>query len=263
MTEVRRPFFGANWKMHKTPAEARAFLRAFRDIHGPATDRTVVFFPPSISVPSAREAAGGRSDLEIGVQDVHQETEGAHTGAISAAMAAAAGASWGLAGHSERRREFGDPDERVAAKVRRLLEADLAPVLCVGETLEERDRGELEAVLERQVAAVLDALDEADHGRLVYAYEPVWAIGTGESATAEDAAEAHGILRTRIAERTDPAAAEESIIIYGGSVKPHNVDDLLTAPGVDGALVGSASLDPIDFAGICGAATGEPAAGER
>lgn len=251
MTEARRPYFGANWKMHKGPTGARDFVRRFRELHDPRPDASVVFFPPSISVPAFRDAADGRPDLELGVQDVHQETEGAHTSAISAPMAADAGAEWGLAGHSERRREFGDPDDRVARKTARLVEAGLEPVLCVGETLEEREAGRLEEVLRRQVSAVLEALSDDDRRRLTYAYEPVWAIGTGRTAEPEDAAEAHGVVRAAVARHAGSEAAERAVVVYGGSVKPHNVDELLAAEGVDGALVGSASLDPEDFAAIC------------
>ncbi|HKK28225.1 MAG TPA: triose-phosphate isomerase [Gemmatimonadota bacterium] len=250
-----KPFFGANWKMHKGPSEARAFVRAFAGLHRPRPDAAVVFFPPSISLPAFREAAG-RDDLELGVQDVHQETEGAHTGAISAGMAADAGAAWGLAGHSERRREFGDDDDLVAAKAARLVEAGLRPVLCVGETLEERDDGRLEAVLRRQLAAVVPTLPGAAARELVVAYEPVWAIGTGRTASPEDAADAHGTVRRELVEHLGPETADAIPIIYGGSVKPHNVDELLAAPGVDGALVGGASLDPEAFARICEAGAG-------
>ena len=251
MTDARRPYFGANWKMHKGPSEARSFARRFREIFDPRPDATVVFFPPSVSLQAFVEAAGDRSDLEAGVQDVHQEPEGAHTGAVSAEMAADAGARWGLAGHSERRREFGDPDDRVARKTLRLLEAGLSPVLCVGETLEEREGGRLEEVLRRQVSAVLTALPRADRSRLVYAYEPVWAIGTGRTAEPTDAAEAHRVVREAVGAHAGEEAAREAVVIYGGSVKPHNVDELLAPEDVDGALVGSASLDPEDFAAIC------------
>ena len=251
-----RPFFGANWKMHKGPSEARAFVRAFAELHAPRTDSAVVFFPPSISLPAFREAAAARDDLEVGVQDVHQEAGGAHTGAISAGMAADAGAAWGLAGHSERRREFGDDDELVAAKSVRLVEAGLRPVLCVGETLEERDDGRLEAVLRRQLAAVVPGLPGPAARELVVAYEPVWAIGTGRTASPADAADAHGTVRRELAGHLGREAADAIPIIYGGSVKPQNVDELLAAPGVDGALVGGASLDPEAFARICEAGAG-------
>lgn len=251
MAEARRPYFGANWKMHKGPGDTRAFVEAFREEYRPREDRTVVFFPPSVSLPAFLQASRGRPDLVPGVQDVHQEREGAHTGAISAAMAADAGAVWGLAGHSERRREFGDPDDRVARKTLRLLESEIRPVLCVGETLEEREAGRLDEVLRRQVSAVLEALDEPARRRLVYAYEPVWAIGTGRTAAPEDAEAAHRVVREALAEQADAGVAREAIVIYGGSVKPHNAEELLAAPGVDGALVGSASLDPGSFADIC------------
>jgi triosephosphate isomerase len=249
-----RPFFGGNWKMHKGPDEARAFVRAFAERHRPREDRTVVLFPPAISLPAFVDAAAGRPDLEVGVQDVHQEREGAHTGAISASMAAEAGSRWGLAGHSERRREFGDDDERVARKVNRLLEAGVAPVLCVGETLEERDQGRLEEVLHRQVAAVLERLSDRERRGLVIAYEPVWAIGTGRTASPEDAAAAHRLVRGDLASWMGDAAGEVPII-YGGSVKPANAEELLAMPGIDGALVGGASLDPEAFADICAVVT--------
>ncbi len=253
MSDGRRPYFGANWKMHKGPSATRNFVRRFRELHEPRPEASVVFFPPSVSLVPFGEAAEGREDLEAGVQDVHQELEGAHTGAISAPMAADAGAAWGLAGHSERRREFGDPNERIARKTVRLLEAGLSAVLCVGETLEERKAGRLEEVLRRQVSAVLGALPEGGRSGLVYAYEPVWAIGTGQTAAPGDAAEAHAVVRSVVEEHAGPDAAREATVIYGGSVKPHNVDELMAAEGVDGALVGSASLDPEDFAAICAA----------
>ncbi len=180
----------------------------------------------------------------------------AHTGAISASMAADAGARWGLAGHSERRREFGDGDDLVATKVVRLFEAGLRPVLCVGETLEEREAGRLEEVLARQLGAVLDEVEPSRRADLVYAYEPVWAIGTGRTAQPEDASEAHALLRRHLARLTDEEAAAEAVILYGGSVKPRNVEGLLAAEGVDGALVGGASLEAAAFSEICRAGDG-------
>lgn len=256
MPHVERPFFAANWKMHKGPGETRAFVERFCQLHGARSGATVVFFPAAISIPAFREATQGRDDLGVGIQDVHQEREGAHTGAISARMAATAGATWGLAGHSERRREFGDDDERVGRKLRRLLEAGLRPVLCVGETLEEREEGRLYEVLSRQLGTALRELDQEERRAVSYAYEPVWAIGTGRTARPEDAAEAHGILRKRIAHLTGEEAAREAPILYGGSVKPSNIEELLAAEGVDGVLVGGASLDPQSFAAICAAGEG-------
>jgi len=245
--------FAANWKMHHGPEETTRFVEAFARAHPPRADATVVFFPAAISLSpfGAAAAAAGRPDLEFGVQDVHTEMSGAHTGAISAAMVPETSASWGLAGHSERRREFGDDDATVAAKTSRLLEAGLQPILCVGEVLAEREAGALEAVLDLQVGAVLEALTEAQRRALVYAYEPVWAIGTGRTASPSDAAEAHAIVRAAVARATDSDTAERALILYGGSVKPSNIDDLLAAPGVDGVLVGGASLEPRSFADIC------------
>lgn len=253
MTNDRRPLFAANWKMHKGPKAAREFVRDFAELYAPHGDRRVVFFPPSISVEAFGEAAASaqRSDLELGVQDVHAEAEGAHTGAISAAMAVEAGASWSLAGHSERRREFGDDDAEVAAKTRRIVATGLRAVVCVGETLEERDAGGLGAVLERQVDAVLQGVAPERHAALTWAYEPVWAIGTGRTASPDDAADAHAIVREALAITAGGDVGASAVILYGGSVKPHNIHSLMAAPGVDGVLVGGASLDPHDFAAIC------------
>ena len=253
MSQPKHPFFAANWKMHKGPVEVREFVARFVGRYAPHEDRSVVFFPPAISIPAFLDAASARAELEVGVQDVHEEREGAHTGAISAAMAAEAGATWGLAGHSERRSEFGDDDGRVGQKLLRLLEAGIRPILCLGETLTEREEARLYEVLSRQIAAALAGLDGEGRRRLLYAYEPVWAIGTGRTAEPEDASEAHGILRRRIAHLTDEAHARSAIILYGGSVKPGNIEGLLSAEDVDGVLVGGASLDPTGFAAICSA----------
>jgi triosephosphate isomerase len=245
-----KPFFAANWKMHLGPVETEAFVERFTALHAPRPDARVVFFPPALSVAAFRKAAAGRPDLEFGVQDVHQEAAGAHTGAISADMARQAGVRWALAGHSERRREFGDDDARVLQKLHRLLEQDVHPVLCVGETLEEREAGRLEEVLSRQLGTALEGLAPGAREQLVYAYEPVWAIGTGRTASPGDAAEAHGIVRQVI---EAAGGVPEATVLYGGSVKPANIDELLVAPGVDGVLVGGASLDPESFAAICAA----------
>ena len=252
MTTHDRPLFAANWKMFKDPAETRQFLASFSEQYAPRADRRVVFFPPSISLPAFVEAAAGRPDLEIGAQDVHEEDSGAHTGSISARMVAGAGAGWSLAGHSERRREFGDDDALVAAKVRRIIAAGLKPIACVGETLEERESGRLGEILSRQTRAVLSAVDSERWSRLLWAYEPVWAIGTGRTASPSDAAEAHGLLRAEIAGVCGDETGGRATILYGGSVKPGNIEELLAASGVDGVLVGGASLDPDSFAAICG-----------
>ncbi len=246
------PVFAANWKMYKSPSETRQFVQEFAALHPPRTDATVVIFPPSISIPAFSLAAQDRPDLHFGIQDVHVETEGAHTGAISAGMVPETGATWGLAGHSERRAEFGDSDSLVAQKMLRLVEVGLRPVLCVGETLEEREQGQLRAVLERQIRGGLQALAEGALAAVTYAYEPVWAIGTGRTASPEDAAEAHSMIRDCL--RSIPGADSGGVILYGGSVKPGNIEALLAVSDVDGVLVGGASLDPGSWAAICGAA---------
>jgi triosephosphate isomerase len=248
MNGSQTPLFAANWKMFKGPRQTEEFLGSFQSSYEPRDDRRIVFFPPSISVEAFLRASASRPDLEVGVQDVHQQVEGAHTGAVSAQMAAEAGAAWALAGHSERRREFGDDDAIVAEKTTRILEAGLQPIVCIGETLEEREAGQLATVLDRQVRTVLSAVPAE---RLTWAYEPVWAIGTGRTASPADAAEAHGLVRAAIEAGADSGLAEVAVILYGGSVKPNNIGELMAAPGVNGVLVGGASLDPEAFSAIC------------
>ena len=250
MSQVK-PFFGGNWKMNYGPRAAREYVEAFRNAYEARDDRTVVFFPPAVSVSEFRSAAEGRPDLRLGVQDVYWEESGAFTGSISAPMAKEAGAEFALAGHSERRHLFGDSDEDVARKVAAINEAGMIPVLCVGEKLEERDRGEVREVVVRQVQAALARLDDESAAQAVIAYEPVWAIGTGRTASPEDANEAHEIIRAILNERMGTEGGKDVPIIYGGSVKPANVEGLLAAPEIDGALVGGASLKPDDFAAIC------------
>ncbi len=251
MNSDNRPLFAANWKMHNGPQATRDFVVEFEGLYEERGDRRVVFFPPSISVEAFRLATSHRPDLGLGVQDVHAESEGAHTGAISANMAIEAGASWSLVGHSERRAEFGDDDTTVVRKISRILESGLAPIVCVGETLEERDAGKLCDILGRQVATALSEAEPGSHRRLTWAYEPIWAIGTGRTASPGDAAEAHAIVRAVIASSADDVTAACATILYGGSVKPSNIDSLMRVPGVNGVLVGGASLQPADFAAIC------------
>ena len=250
---VRRPVIAGNWKMNKSPGETTAFFREFLRAHQPREDRTVIVFPPSLSLAAARVAALERPDVGLGVQNIHWEASGAFTGEVSAGMAADAGASYVLAGHSERRHIFGETDEQVGRKVAAALAARLVPVACVGETLDERRADRLRDVLLRQLDAVLDAIPADAAEKLVLAYEPVWAIGTGVNATPADASDAHRIPRDRLAERYGASAAGELPILYGGSVKPDNAAELLAADGVDGLLVGGASLDPAGFARIIAA----------
>ncbi len=241
--------------MFKGPVETRAFFSAFLSAHPERKDRTVIFFPPAVSVEAARQSVAERADILLGVQDLYWEKQGAFTGQVSAPMAAEAGASFALVGHSERRHVFGETNADTARKTRAALDAGLRPVLCVGETIDERRAGRAEAVVREQLDAVLPGLSEEDAAALLIAYEPVWAIGTGETATPRDAASMHAAVRARLREAFGDARAGEVPILYGGSVKPENARELLAAPEVDGVLVGGASLDPAGFASIC-AATG-------
>jgi triosephosphate isomerase len=252
VANTRTPVIAGNWKMHKGPESARKYCRELAQVLPPLHDRTVLLFPPALSVVAVRQGLAEHG-VGVGVQDIHWETEGAFTGQISAPMASEAGAEYALVGHSERRHVFGETDEETARKVAAAVEAGLTPVLCVGEKLEERRAGRLDEVIIRQLDAGLGGIDDAAAATLLIAYEPVWAIGTGETATPADAADAHGRLRERIEERLGDGAAAVPIL-YGGSVKPHNAAELLAADDVDGVLVGGASLDPRHFAKVVGAA---------
>ncbi|MFW6039703.1 MAG: triose-phosphate isomerase [Gemmatimonadota bacterium] len=252
---LRRPVIAGNWKMHKAPTEAAGFLEAFKERYPVREDRSVLLFPPAISLTAAIDAVRDRPDIGIGVQNTHWEREGAFTGEISAAMAGRAGAGFTLVGHSERRHVFGESDDDVRRKTAAAFDAGLTPVVCLGETLDERRVGHVEAVITQQLDRAVDGLDHDRIGSLLLAYEPVWAIGTGETATPDDASAAHAILRARLAERIGEATADAVPILYGGSVKPHNAAELLDAEHVDGVLVGGASLDPSDFAAIANAAS--------
>ena len=241
-----KPVIAGNWKMHHGPGATAKYLSTFDPRTGHDGPR-VLIFPPFLSLAAAVESVG--PGVELGVQNIHEASSGAFTGEVSAAMAAEAGARYALVGHSERRHVFGEGDERVAAKVGAAVAAGLVPVVCVGETLEERKAGRLEEVLLRQLDAALDVLDPDTSW--ILAYEPVWAIGSGETATPADASEAHAILGRRLADRGFPR--DEVPILYGGSVKPTNAGELLAADGVDGVLVGGACLDPDSFTEIVAA----------
>jgi triosephosphate isomerase (TIM) len=241
---VRRLLFAANWKMHLGPDEARAYVKTFRARYNRREDREVWFFPPAVSVEAAAQTARDRGDLLVGAQDVYWEPKGAFTGAVSAPLALQAGARAALVGHSERRHIFGETDEDTRRKVGAALAAGLAPVLCVGETLAERDAGHTLAIVVRQLAGALSGLDPAALSRVVVAYEPVWAIGTGRNATPEDAAAVHREVRRWLQGRG--AAAPR--VLYGGSVSAKNAAALLAERELDGVLVGGASLDPEGWA---------------
>ncbi len=247
----RRPLVAANWKMNKTVGEAEAFVAALLGAGIPdATDAVVC--PPFTALGATVESAAG-SPIGVCAQNVHEAESGAFTGEISIPMLVDVGADGAIVGHSERRQLFGETDEALARKVPALLAADLLAVLCCGETEAERDAGETEAVLRRQLEADLAEVAEGDLGRVVIAYEPIWAIGTGRTATPEQAQEACSFVRGLVAARSEPAAAAVRVL-YGGSVKPDNAAELFALEDVDGGLVGGASLDPGDFAAICRAA---------
>jgi triosephosphate isomerase (TIM) len=253
MTAPRAPLLAGNWKMNLGPADAARFLADFLPLCAPAGDRQVAFFPPALSLASAAAALAGRPDIRLGVQNVHWEASGAFTGELSVAMAAEAGASMALVGHSERRHLFGETVAETARKVRAVLDGGLVPVLCVGETHDERRGGSADEVVVAQLRPALDDLSPADADRLVVAYEPVWAIGTGVTATPDDAESMHRTVRGALAERFGVERGGRIPILYGGSVKPENAGELMTRPGIDGVLVGGASLDAAVFARIVAA----------
>lgn len=239
-----RKIVAGNWKMNHGPVAAAGFFDRFRPETDPESVE-LIFFVAGLSLHAVEASA--RVPVGLGVQNIHWEPSGALTGEMSAEMAAEAGASYILAGHSERRHVFGETDAEVSRKVAAAVRAGLVPVVCVGELLEERRAGRLAEVLRRQVSAFVPALRGS--GEFMVAYEPVWAIGTGETATPYDASEAHGIVREAL------GARGKAPILYGGSVKPGNAAALMSAPDVDGVLVGGASLEPEVFARI--AAAGE------
>jgi triosephosphate isomerase len=238
---TRRLIFAANWKMHHGPAAARSFVEFFVQHVPPRPDRCYWFFTPAVSLAAASSAAAGRDDIQVGAQHVHAEPKGAFTGELSVPLIVDAGATGALVGHSERRHLFGETDAQTGAKVHVLLTAGLHAMLCVGETLDQRERGETDAVVARQLAAGLAAVGARDVARLSIAYEPVWAIGTGRNATPEDAAAVHRMVRAVLHDRKLP---EGIPVLYGGSVNPGNVVALAAELTIDGVLVGGASLDP-------------------
>ena len=238
-----------NWKMYKTAPETTAFFEKFRPLVANATHCEVVIAPVSIDVPAAVAATQG-TRIEIGAQNLFWKNEGAFTGEVSGAMIAAAGAKWVIIGHSERRQYFGETDETVLKKTVAALEVGLHPIVCVGEKLEEREAGKTAALLTQQFQGGIAGLTPEQFARIVIAYEPVWAIGTGKTATPEIASDAHKVIREQVKQRFGAEAASAVRILYGGSVKPDNVRSLMAQVDIDGALVGGASLDPVSFASI-------------
>jgi triosephosphate isomerase len=248
---IRRPVLAANWKMNHGPTEARAFMAAFLASYSPRRDRTIVIFPPALSLATARDALGGRTDIQLGVQNIHTEAKGAFTGENSAPMARDAGARMTLVGHSERRHVFGETDEATAKKCAVALQHALVPMLCVGEKIEQRENGNTDEVVLRQLRAGLSMVEKKDLSNVLIAYEPVWAIGTGKTATPADASAVHDVIRRELAKLSGSVETAAAIaILYGGSVTRDNARSLLDARGIDGLLVGGASLDANSWSAI-------------
>ena len=260
----------ANWKMHKLPSEAAPFVERVLDLlgqaglvgqgrrqeHGGELAPEVVFCPPFVALAAVREvlARRGADGVFLGAQNLHWEVQGAFTGEVSGPMLADAGCRYVIVGHSERRHLFGETDEQVARKVRAALAAGLVPIVCVGETLHERRQDRTEEVVGRQLEAALEGLAEEQVAGLVVAYEPVWAIGTGENATGQEAARViEQVLRACVRRRWGQAAADRVRVLYGGSVTPENIGEFMARPEIDGALVGGASLVAERFVAIAAA----------
>ena len=246
---MRKKVIAANWKMFKTPEQTREYFQEFLPLVAGHDRDEIVVCPPFVDLDAAITSAKS-SQVAIGAQDVHWTKEGAYTGEICASMLVAVGVTHVIIGHSERRQYFGETDDIVNNKLKSALEAGLTPIVCVGEVLEEREAGLTEDVLRRQCLRAFHAISGKKAGKLIVAYEPVWAIGTGKTATPQMAAEAHALIRGEVAKALGDDVAQKLRILYGGSVKPENVKDLMAQPEIDGALVGGAGLDPKSFAAI-------------
>ena len=246
---MRKPVMAGNWKMYKTPSDTTAFFEKFRPLVEKTEHCEIVICPPFTSLAAAVDAARN-SSIRVGAQNVAWAKEGAFTGEISGPMIVAVGATHAIVGHSERRQYFNETDETVLKRTRAALEFGLTPIVCVGERLEQRESGNTEAVLVGQFQKGIAGLSAQQFAKIVIAYEPVWAIGTGKTATPEIAADAHRAIRGQVREKYGKEAADAVRILYGGSVKPDNARTLMAQPEIDGVLVGGASLDPVGFASI-------------
>src|SRR5499427_4381543 len=246
---MRKKLIAGNWKMYKTPDETRDFLGKFLPMVADHTRDEIAICPSFVCLPTAVEAAKG-SNVAIGAQNVHWEKEGAFTGEVSAGMLLGVGCTHAIIGHSERRQYFCETDDTVNMRVKTALEAGLTPIVCVGEVLEEREANLTEDVLRRQCLRAFHAISNKKAAKLIVAYEPVWAIGTGKTATPKMASDAHAIIRAEAAKAFGQEFSENLRILYGGSVKPENAKSLMSEEDIDGALVGGASLDPKSFAAI-------------
>jgi triosephosphate isomerase (TIM) len=246
---LRRPVIAGNWKMYKTATETRAFFSAFLPLVSASRHCDIIIAPPFTSLPAAVESVRG-SSVGIAAQNLYWTNEGAFTGEVCTSMLVDAGCTSVIIGHSERRQFFGETDESVHRKTKAALEANLTPIVCIGETLAEREANLTQAILDRQFEGGLAALTPAEFSRILIAYEPVWAIGTGKTATPKIAQEAHSYIRRLAAARFTSEQASALRILYGGSVKPENIKGLMAQDDIDGGLVGGASLDPKSFAAI-------------
>ena len=242
---MRLPFIAGNWKMFKTKAEAIAFAEEFRELYKD-TDVQTAICAPFTNLEALKEAFAG-TEIKVGAQNVHFADEGAFTGEISVSMLEEIGVDFCIVGHSERRQYFGETDETVNKKLKKLFEGPIRPILCVGESLEERDADKAFDVVGGQIKADLEGIDAADVKKLVIAYEPIWAIGTGRTATPDQAEEMCAFIRKTLIELYGEEVSDEVIIQYGGSVKPANATEIMNMDEIDGALVGGASLKPKDF----------------
>ena len=246
---MRRAMMAGNWKMYKTPAETKAFFEVFNPLVAGATDRDIVLCPPFPDLHAAVTETAG-SNVAVGAQNLYWGKEGAVTGEVSGHMLQATGCQYVIIAHSERRQYFGENEADVVRKVKAALEYGLVPIVCVGERLEEREDGRTEAVLAEMFDGGIAPLSPEEFAEIVIAYEPVWAIGTGKTATPEMAAAAHRFIRGKVAGKFGAGAAAAVRILYGGSVKPDNVKKLMAEEEIDGALVGGASLEPVSFAAV-------------
>jgi triosephosphate isomerase (TIM) len=247
---MRKKILAANWKMNLTHVEAESYVEAFLSEVGEVNDVEIVIIPSFTSIPTLAQASGNAPFIRLGAQNLHWERSGAFTGEISATMLRALFVKYVIIGHSERRSLFGETDEMVQRKVHTALEAGLRPIMCVGETLAERESDSVQKVLRRQIEEGLKGVGSDHSSEIVLAYEPVWAIGSGRTATPAQAEEVHAFLRSLLAELFSQTVADRIRIQYGGSVKPENTEDLMRQPNIDGALVGGASLDAHSFARI-------------
>ena len=246
---MRKPIIAGNWKMNKSVDDGVALASDIKIDLGNCVDVEIVLCPPFTALKTVGDAISG-SQMKLGAQDMHWEKEGAYTGEISAPMLKEAGCMYCIVGHSERRQYFGETDETVNKRVRQALNKGLLPIVCVGELLAEREAGKANEVIDRQVTGALKGVTAAEMQKIVIAYEPVWAIGTGKTATPDQANEIHAFIRSKIKAMYDAGVAEAIRIQYGGSVTPDNVSQLMAKPDIDGALVGGASLKPESFAAL-------------